>query len=426
MSKTTNFKTNITTIITINRNSRYFQHSIPATSPSASTASSASVTTLANGLTVVSETAASTSTITITYPNAGSAYESSSESGAALANKFLAFNSGSGLSSSLIIRNLENAGATTIATVDKSSATVGFTASKDEAVRLVPLIATTCEFAKWDVKDAQSYAKVASDEASSDVMSVVSDSIFSAAYGGQSSLGKSLYSSSSSSVGIQSFRHKAYGLNGAILAATGIEDHESFVKAVEEGLSESVVGEAPTVIESTFLAGETRVDAPSTGVAHVALAFQGPKGNTALLNIVQQCIELSPGSVSAYASSTSGLVGLYSASADGAAVTDELCSIMTSIPSADVVARAKNVAKANALFGIDGGDSASLAGIMTDSVGETGSFGYAEMAAAYDAVSVDQVQALFTALGGSAPALAAVGDLTSVPYHGSIVTRFSS
>ncbi len=62
---------------------------------------------------------------------------------------------------------------------------------------------------------------------------------------------------------------------------------------------------------------------------------------------------------------------------------------------------------------------------MASSVLESGSFGYAELAAAYDGVSVDQVQAAFTAMGSSAPSMAAVGDLSSVPYHGSIVGRFS-
>lgn len=242
-------------------------------------------------------------------------------------------------------------------------------------------------------------------------------------------MGKSLYTASSSSVGIQSFRQTNYGLNGAVLAATGIDDHESFVRAVEEGFSESYVGEAAAASsESIFTGGETRVHAPSTAMAHVALAFQGPKGSSPLLNIIQQCIELSGSAsgVSSYASSTSGLVGLYSSSTDGSAVTDELCTIMTTIPSADIVNRAKHLAKAKALLSIDGGDSSSLAGIMTDAILDSGSFGYGHVAQGYDDVSVDQVQAVFTALGSSTPALAAVGDLSTVPYHGSIVNRFSS
>lgn len=401
---------------------------LPSTSPVAASASSASVTTLSNGLTVVSETGASSSTVSLTYPSAGSSNESSSESGAALANKFLSFKSGSGLSSAVILRNLENAGAKPFSSVDKSNATVGFTAAKDQATRLIPLIATNCDFAKWDVKEAQQAAATASKDATSNLMTVLSDAIYSAAYGAQTPLGKSLYNSNASTVALQSFRQKNYGLNGAVLAATGIDDHQAFVQAVEHLLSESHVGDGQpsSSTNSTFLAGETRISAPSLAMAHVALVFQAPKNASPLLNIAQQCIQLSSTSVQSFSSSKHGNIGLMTSSTDGAAAIDTLCSIMTNIPSAEIINRAKSLAKANALFTIDSAnDSQSLASIMTHSVLESGSFSYASVAAAYDAVTVDQVRAMFTAVGSTTPALAAVGDLTNVPYHGSIASKFS-
>lgn len=376
---------------------------IPATSPTASSVSKASVTTLPNGLTVVSETASTTSTISITYPSAGSSNESPSESGAALANKYLTLKSGSGLSAAIILRNLENAGATPFTNVTKFAATVGYTASKDQAARLVPLIATSSDYAKWDVRDVQSSAKVEADDANSNLLSVLSDSLYSAAYGAQSAFGKSLYDAGSTATGIRSFREKSYGLNGAVLAATGVDDHETFVQSVIESLAESHVGSGVSAVPSSqFIGGEIRLSSPSTGAAHVALAFQGPKGkgSSPLLNIVEQCIALaSNGSVASYSSANSGLVGVYASSADGSTVTDDLCTIMTTIPSADIITRAKNVAKSQALFDIDGSDSLTLASVMTEGVLENGTFGYSEVSAAYDAVTVEQVQAVFTALG---------------------------
>jgi hypothetical protein len=112
------------------------------------------VTTLASGLTIVSEDSSSTSTISLTFPRGGSADELLSEGGAALVNKNLAFKSGSGLSSALILRNLEDDGATPFSTAGRRGATVGFTAAPDKAVRLVPLLATSCSFEKWDMRDA--------------------------------------------------------------------------------------------------------------------------------------------------------------------------------------------------------------------------------------------------------------------------------
>jgi len=399
---------------------------LPATSPSGASASKASVTTLSNGLTVVSETAAATSTISLTFPGAGSSSESSSESGAALANKYLSFKSGAGLSSALILRTLENDGATPFTAVDKSSATVGYTASKDKALRLLPLLATPSSFEKWDVVQVKKSAALESDASASDVLSTLSDSIFAASYGAYTPFGKSLYGSSATSAGIESFRTKAYVLNGAVLAATGIDDHESFVKAVEEGLSEAAVGDAPAPsADSAFIGSESRIYSPSIGAAHITLAFQGPKGSKALLDIIEQCINLSSEAVSGYTSPATGLVGVYTSSTEGSSATDELCSVVTSVPSADIVTRAKALAKSAALLGVDGADSKTLAGAMASTVLESGSFGYAEVAAAYDSVSVDQVQAAFTAMGASTPSMAAVGDLSSVPYQGSIVGRFS-
>ena len=127
--------------------------------PTPSEASSASVTTLSNGLTIVTETASSTSTVSLTFPNAGSSSETVSEKGAALANKCMAFKSGSGISSALILRTLEDDGASPFASVNRHSATVGFTSCPEKAEHLLPLLATTCSYEKWDVKEAIATAK---------------------------------------------------------------------------------------------------------------------------------------------------------------------------------------------------------------------------------------------------------------------------
>jgi predicted Zn-dependent peptidase len=96
----------------------------------------------------------------LTFPHAGSSSELASESGAALANKFMAFKSGSGLSSAVILRNLENYGATPFASADREGAVIGFTAATDNAMHLLPLLATTCTYEKWDVKGALDTAAV--------------------------------------------------------------------------------------------------------------------------------------------------------------------------------------------------------------------------------------------------------------------------
>lgn len=286
----------------------------------------------------------------------------------------------------------------------------------------MPLLALSSTYEKWDVRDAQKMAKTVTEEANSCAHTVLSESLYSAAYGAQSAMGKSLYSPSATSASIQSFRERAYALNGAVLTATGIDDHESFVKAVEEGFSESNVGGSPGApVSSPFLGGETRIHA-TAGYTHLALGFKSA-ASTPLMNVVKQCITLSSEGLSGFASE--GLVGVYGGSApsDAAAVSDALCASITSAPSADIVKRAKGLAKAEAVFALDGG-SQSLADAMASSVAESGAFSAAGVAAAYDAITAKDVVAAFEAMAKSTPAMAAVGDLSSTPYQGSIVAKF--
>jgi len=88
-----------------------------------------------------------------------------------------------------------------------------------------------------------------------------------------------------------------------------------------------------------------------------------------------------------------------------------------------VVERAKTLAKADAVFALDGG-SQSLAQAMASSVLETNTFSAAGLAAAYDAITAEDVASAFETMAKSNPAMAAVGDLTSTPYQGSISAKF--
>ena len=47
-------------------------------------------------------------------------------------------------------------------------------------------------------------------------------------------MGRSYYTSGASGPSITSFRERTYTLNGAVLAVTGVADHEAFVRMVED------------------------------------------------------------------------------------------------------------------------------------------------------------------------------------------------
>lgn len=395
---------------------------VPAISPAPKKGSLSSVTTLPSGLTIVTETASLTSTIALTYPHAGSSNESPSEAGASLANRYLAFKSGSGLSSALIIRNLEDVGATLFASAGRRGSTLGFTAARDHAAFVAPLLSTISSFEKWDVKEAQSLAASEVEEASSNAQVSLTDQIYAAAYGAQSSMGRSYYTAGASRSSIMSFRERTYTLNGAVLAATGVSDHEAFVRMVEEEFPSSTVEAtaAPAVVTSSYLGGEARLSAPSTGYTHVALAFEGPTSSP-VMNVLKHCLTMS--GVSAFASP--GIMGVYGGCVpgDASATLDGLTKAVVSAPTDAIVAKAKAVAKAEALRTLDAG-SKSLADAMTASILDSCGFSAKALADSYDAVSSADVSNAYSAMVKSKLSLAAVGDISNVPYHATIASRF--
>jgi predicted Zn-dependent peptidase len=400
--------------------------SLPSLSPEIAKASSASATTLSSGLTVVTENACTTSTVTMTYPKGGSGSEMLGEQGCALINKCLAFNSGSGLSTILINRSIENEGAAPFASTDRHSAVLGYTVEPDSALTLVPLLATDCTFEKWDVRDAKKLARFQIGEANKSAQIVLTEQIYSAAYGASSPMGRPFYSGDASTPDIAAFRRRGFGLNGAVLTATGINDHSAFCVAVEDLLKESPPGTADPKPVATYLGGEGRVSAPSAGCAHLALAFQ-TGASIPMRKVLKYCFNLIGEGAGVSAFETTGLMGVYAGapSESVGALEAALTSTMTKAPTPDIIKRAKTLAKAEALFALDCG-SKGLAAALTASVLESGKFTNAgDVALAYDAISEKDVSAALSAILKSNPSVAAVGDIAVVPYQGTFASRFS-
>lgn len=393
---------------------------LPSTSPAPKNGSVSSRTTLPSGLTVVTEDASLVSTLSLTYPRAGSSHEGPAEAGAAIANRYLSFKSGSDLSSALILRNLEDVGASVFSRAGRRGATVGFTAARENAAFVAPLLVTQCAFEKWDVMEARNAARAEVEEATSNAQVALTDQIYAAAYGAQSALGRSYYTANADRDAIVSFRQRAYALDGAVLAATGIVDHAAFVRMVEDEFpTPAAAGAAADAPASAYRGGEARLSAPSTGYTHLALAFQGPT-SAPMTSVLKHCL----GGDVAFAAP--GLMGVYGGCAPGeaAATVDALSAAVGAAPSADAVAEATAAAKAAALTALDGG-STGLADAMTASILDAGGFDAAALAASYDAITAEDVSAAHAAMMQSQVSLAAVGDLSSVPYQGTIASRFS-
>ncbi len=372
---------------------------------------------------VVTEDAASTSTVTITYPKAGSGSEGLGEQGAALVNKCLAFNSGSGLSTVMINRTIENEGAVPFASADRTSATLGYTVEPANAIGLVPLLATDCTFEKWDVRDAKQLAEYQVAEANKSAQIVLTEQIFAAAFGPQSPMGRPFYNADASTYEIASFRGRGYGLNGAILAATGIKDHAAFCTEVAEMLSESPAGPADAASKPVYLGGEARLAAPSAGYAHVAVAFDASV-SSAMRSVLKYIFTIAGKDAGVAGFQTTGLVGVYAGAPSEAvgSLESAIISTLTAGATAEVVGKAKNLAKAEALFALDCG-SKGLAAAMTAGVMESGNFtNAAAVAASFDAITEKDVTGILATVLKTNPSLAAVGDITSLPYQGTFAS----
>lgn len=219
-----------------------------------------------------------------------------------------------------------------------------------------------------------------------------------------------------------SFRERAYTFNGAVLAATGISDHEAFVRMVEEEFPAPAPGsEAAATVKSEYMGGEARLSVPSTGHAHVALAFQGPT-SAPVMNVLKHCLNMS--GASAFAAP--GVMGVYGGSSpsDASATIDTLSNAIGAAPSDVDVSSAKEAAKNEALTALASG-SKSLADAMTASILDSCGFSAKGLAESYDNVTADQVAKAHAAMLKSKLSLAAVGDISDVPYHATIASRFA-
>jgi predicted Zn-dependent peptidase len=361
----------------------------------------------------------------MTYPKAGSANEMVGEAGAALMNKCMSFKSGSRISTLMINRTIEDDGGIPFASADRHGAVLGYTVLPDKAVGLLPFLATDCSYERWDVRDAKNQAAVEVEVANTSAQIVLTENLFAAAYGAQSAAGRPFFTAGEVDLaGVTEFRNRGYGLNGAILTATGVKDHSAFCTEAAELLSGAPAGTMDAPAPIAYMGGESRVAALSSGYAHVAIAFEAP-ASSAVAGTVKQLLTLLGAGNGVAGFGTKGLVGIYTGGSAPAGLVDSLCSALTATVSPGVIKRAKNMAKAEALFALDGG-SKTLADFMTLTVQESGSFtSPAAVSKYYDAVTEAQVMSAMTAMLKSNPSMAAVGDISAVPYQAYVAQRLS-
>jgi len=401
---------------------------IPETFTEQANGSTLSVTTLENGVIVATEDSMSSSTVTLTHPMAGSSNELPGEEGASFLNECFNYRSGSGISSLMKMRSVEDQGGVPISFGSRFGSTLGYSASPDKTDYCLSLLGTQCSFENWDVKDARALAVTKADEANENAQVVLTENIYSAAFGSHTAMGRPYFvdTSSVSVDALKSFRARTYELNGAVLVATGIKNHADFVAKSTEAFSNATVGNPVEQIKAVYQGGESRISA-NTPLVHVSLSFDASSCSTPLQNIVKHCFNLSRADISSFVADQ-GLVGVYWGGDTGSASTmlDNMCDAVASLPNDEIIAKATEAAKREDLFALECGDSKTLAGLITKSVlkSETCTSA-AEIVQSYDSITKQSVQHAFAAILKTKPSLATVGNTGTVPYVGAIESRFS-
>lgn len=374
---------------------------------------------------VVTEDSCLASSVVLTYKaNGGSASELAGETGAAAVNKYLTFKSSEKAGSTLkTLRDMEDAGVTPYVKACRSNAQIGYTCARDTAMDFVQNLALDCKYAKWDVAEAIAKAQTEAAVAQTNPGLMLNEGLFTAAYGDVSPMSNSIYygSGGASRAGVMSFREREYyGGGEAVVAATGVEDHDAFVAAVADAFggygADSVVGAS-----GSYRGGEYRL-ATSSGKAHVALAFAAPS-DPVVCDILKHCLAAS--GCDTFASD--GLIGVHGESdaAGAATLTDSLVEALAAPISVEQIVSAKNSAKMNALLALEGYGSFSLANSLT--IGAIAGSGNdaQDLASVYDEVPNEMVMAAATSLTKGNLSVSALGSIASVPYHATLSTKFA-
>ncbi|GMH94346.1 hypothetical protein TL16_g12881 [Triparma laevis f. inornata] len=307
---------------------------IPATTPSAKTYGASKSTTLPSGLTVLTSPNSSSTTVTYTTPNG-----SSSESGASLASRYMSF-MGSNLGSTLKThRTLEDAGATTFHSHTRTSTSRGFTCSPEDASSLLEFLSAKPTFEPWDVKTAIDQSKLDGEESKTSPILTLQEAIYSASFGESSSMGQTIYATPSAA-SVESFINRTF--TGGIVTASGIADHDSFVRDVTNSFSGCDGGAKST--PASFVAGDSRVHG-DTEFAHIAFTFN----STSLAHglVLKSFFD----SLGYSGFSANGIAGVY-ASGEGGSIFDDLAKAVKSEMNLDAV---KKAVKSEIIFGTEGG-----------------------------------------------------------------------
>jgi len=425
------------------------------------------MTTLPNGLRVVSEETYRASSSLGLFVDAGSRYETAATNGVSHMLEHMAFKTTQNRSSLRVVRDVEDMGGNVGAASSREY--MVFTAdvlrtNVDRATELVAETVLKPKFAPWDIDDQRKIIRSESEELEKNAQATVTEMILQAAYTDSSPLGRPLYMPKRNidKIGTEQlvdFTNEHFHVNRMILSGAGV-DHAELVELAKKYFGSAKAGPAAKPVPPTkYVGGEQRLraDSPQTQVSicfdvggwkteqllpvcvlHMLLgggsSFSpgGPgKGmySRLYMNLLNQHHWIDSATAFNSLHNDVGLLGVYGTCApkDAGKLVDvmasELIDIASKVPTEEETMRAKNQLKSSIVMNLD------TTQILMEDIGrQVLVYGKREdpmsLCARIDKVTPQQVQKAAAAALATPLTLAAFGDVSAVPSYDTISRRF--
>lgn len=425
--------------------------SVPTLSPGTLGASpTASVTTLSNGVRVVSVDDGAHVASVGAFVAAGTRFETNATRGAARVLKHSGFKSTQTKSALRFFRDMEDSGVVASTECDRETLVYRADVLRDGAAGALAMVAETITepyLPGYEITESNALAGYDAAADRANIANVVGDMVHEVAFGRNAPLGipavNGVFGGVSSDA-VRAFRDATFAGDRIVVAGTGV-DHESFVRNAEALFSNIPAAGSAAYAPAAYVGGDKRTEASGSHV-HVAIALNTATGGfgagndkTLLSSLVLQTMlgggvtaagaRLTPADgASSFAAtySDAGLLGVFGSS-DGAGagmLVSTLCGALkgaAASPASDAeLSRARNQLKAIVAqnLGTRGGVFSDL-GTQVLTTGRVQSA--TDLYAKIDSISAADIQGAAKVALASNPTVVVVGNVDEVPSFEKIV-----
>ena len=420
----------------------------------------AEVTTLSNGIRVVSLDDGSHVASVGAFVEAGSRNEAGSVEGCAHMLKHSGFKATTKRSALRLYRDMEDSGIVSSTTSDREHIVYRADCLRDNALVALNIIGesiTQPYFPIYELLESRTQVAIESSDKMNNGHSLVNDLVHSTAFGKRGALGVTDVASADtvSSVDADTLRQYQTGTftgSRIVIAATGV-DHDTLARAAEEAFGNIAPGNGTVTPAASYIGGQSLVSA-STDACHVAIALEtgagGFKSNSEKQILSSLALEtLLGGGVSTSSArltssvtedrfgsgagasafgatyAETGLIGVFGTSSGSSvdSLVSTLCSELknaaSSSPTDKELSRAKNQLKASVALNLS-----TRGGVLSDlgtQVLSTGGVQTPEdIFAKIDSLTGSDVQSAAKLALQSKPTVVAVGNVDNVPSYSSV------